>query len=91
MGAMVIAFYKTMYTTEGTTTMDQVLGTVSAKVMVVMNENLMMAPFEKEEIKGTYFKCSRQRRHGWMVCRCIFSSAIGIYGVRRLPQLFPES
>ena len=38
MGAMASEFYKTLYSSEGTTEMDQVLNTVPVKVTPAMNE-----------------------------------------------------
>jgi len=55
MGAMVTDFFRMLYTTEGTTDMDQVLNTVWTKVKAAMNESLM-APFEKDEIKRALFQ-----------------------------------
>jgi hypothetical protein len=49
MGAMVTDFYKTLYGTEGTTSMHLVLDIVPAKITPVMNEDLL-APFENDEI-----------------------------------------
>ena len=55
MGAMATDFFRTLYTTEGMTDMDQVLNTIPTKVTTVMNESLM-APFEKDEIKRALFQ-----------------------------------
>ena len=55
MGAMATDFFRTLYTTEGTTDMDQVLNTIPTKVTAVMSESLM-APFEKDEIKRALFQ-----------------------------------
>jgi len=55
MGAMASEFYKTLYSSEGTTDMDQVLNTVPVKVTPAMNEGLV-APFGKEEVKVALFQ-----------------------------------
>ena len=54
MGALASAFYKDLYTSEGTEDMESVLSTVPVKVTVAMNEQLMK-PFEKEEVKTALF------------------------------------
>lgn len=55
MGALASAFYKDLYTSEGTEDMERVLSTVPTKVTTAMNEQLLMA-FEKEEIKRALFQ-----------------------------------
>ena len=54
MGALASAFYKDLYTSEGTEDMESVLSTVPVKITAAMNEQLMK-PFEKEEVKTTLF------------------------------------
>jgi len=54
MGALASAFYKDLYTSEGTEDMESVLSTVPAKVTTAMNVQ-MMKPFEKEEGKTALF------------------------------------
>lgn len=55
MSGMAYQFYKTLYTSEGTTNMDRVLETVPLKVTEEMN-SLLMSPFGKEEVKEALFQ-----------------------------------
>jgi hypothetical protein len=47
-------FYSTMYSSEGTSGMDEVLLSVPVTVTVEMNENLL-AEYEDEEVKQALF------------------------------------
>ena len=63
MGALAPAFYKDLYTSEGTGDMESVLSTVPAKVTAAMNEQLMK-PFEKKEVKTALFQLSPTKAPG---------------------------
>lgn len=55
MGSMASAFYKSLYTSKGTTDMNRVLDSVPIKVTSEMN-NQLLCPFDKEEVKVALFQ-----------------------------------
>ena len=87
MDALASAFYKELYTSEGADDMERVLSTVPPKVTTAMNEQLM-TPFEKEEAKLCFSRCSRRRRPDQMGYRHTFSSVIGSYVVMKSQKLY---
>ena len=52
---MTLAFYRQLYTSEGTTDMERVLDTVPRKVTSEMN-TLLLSPYSMEEVKITLFQ-----------------------------------
>ena len=74
MGELTYAFYKNLYTAEGTTNMDTVLNTVPTKVTTQMNDQLL-APFEEKEVKEALFPTKAPGPDG---LPAHFFSAIGI-------------
>jgi hypothetical protein len=54
MGELAINFYKTLYSSEGTEHMKEILSTVPVKVIPTMNEKLL-APFRESEVKEALF------------------------------------
>ena len=87
MGALASAFYKDLYTSEGTKDMESVLSTVPAKVTAAMNEHLMKS-FEKEEVKTALFQMSPTKAPVRMGYRHTSSNAIGSCAVVRFQKLY---
>ena len=52
---MTLAFYRQLYTSEGTTDMERVLDTVPRKVTSEMN-TLLLSPYSMEEVKIALFQ-----------------------------------
>jgi len=77
MGKLTCAFYKNLYTAEGTTNMDTVLNTVPTKVTAQMNDQLL-APFEEKEVKEALFQMFPTKAPGPDGLPAHFFSAIGI-------------
>jgi hypothetical protein len=55
MGSMTTDFYKHLYTSEGTTNMEEVLNHVPVKVTPEMNGKLI-APFNESDVKAALFQ-----------------------------------
>jgi hypothetical protein len=55
MATMTTNFYKTLYTSEGTTDMDSVLNTIAVKVTTEMN-GALLAPVSEQEVKEALFQ-----------------------------------
>ena len=52
---MTLAFYRQLYTSEGTTDMEQVIDTVPRKVTSEMN-TLLLNPYNMDEVKMALFQ-----------------------------------
>lgn len=77
MASLALDFYKDLYRSKGTEDMDRVLDTVPMKIMEVMNE-LLVAPFSKEEIKTMLFQMFPMKAPGPDGFLEHFSSGTGI-------------
>jgi hypothetical protein len=55
MATVTTDFYKTLYTSEGTTNMDSVLNTILVKVTTEMN-GALLSPMSEQEVKEALFQ-----------------------------------
>ena len=78
MKAMTNSFYNTLYTSEGTENMDEVLNTVPCKVTQQMNERLN-APYTVEEVKTALFQMVPTKAPDRMVFRHTSIKGIGMF------------
>jgi hypothetical protein len=83
MATLMMAFYRNLYTSEGTEDMDQLLNTVPVKVTIDMND-MLLKPFSTDEIKYALFQMSSTKAPGPDGFLAHFSNDIGIF-VGRCP------